>query len=522
MLGERSPQVTLFDASHRLGPEAVKAMGFYGQLAQVSSQLFRDQDFQDLYCPDNGRPSIPPSLLALARLLQCYVGISDAETVNCCRFDLRWKVALGLELEDTQAPFSRAAFQVFRARLTLHEREGLAFERSLAMARESKLLSGKALKVALDSSPVHGRGAVKDTYNLMSDGIGAVLRALADQSGAKPREVAATLGLERHLERGSVKGSADLDWSNADEVTQFLNALIADSDRVLKQAEALNVQGVAVDLLKKILAQDIERGDDEGSGQIRRGVAKDRVVSVTDPEMRHGCKSSGAKYNGHKAHVAVDVDSTVITAVTLGAPGEADGEQVKTLLEQTRAETQADVDVALGDCAYASRSAASQAAELDVEMCTRMPGPRRGWLNPQDFEVSDDRLTARCPAGHLSIKQRTRRRVSQSDIEHRWSEDHCGACPLRARCTTAKGRTLLVPLDFHDRRRRERWTRSPEGRRELRKRTLVEHAIARIKNRGGGQARYMGRAKTEGQWLWTAAVVNLSLIFARKPEFATQ
>jgi hypothetical protein len=32
---------------------------FYGFLALHRGELFRDEDFADLYCSDNGRPSVP-------------------------------------------------------------------------------------------------------------------------------------------------------------------------------------------------------------------------------------------------------------------------------------------------------------------------------------------------------------------------------------------------------------------------------------------------------------------------------
>jgi hypothetical protein len=47
----------------------------------------------------------------------------------------------------------------------------------------------------------------------------------------------------------------------------------------------------------------------------------------------------------------------------------------------------------------------------------------------------------------------------------------------------------------------------------LKRRVVVEHAIGRLKNRGAGRARYFGRLKTRAQWLWSAAVVNLSLVW---------
>jgi hypothetical protein len=98
MLGERDPQRPLFSAATQLGPKTVGALGFYGKLASEGHRLFRDADFAGAYCTDNGRPSVPPSVLALARLLQHYDGVSDAEVVERCQYDLRWKVALDLEL----------------------------------------------------------------------------------------------------------------------------------------------------------------------------------------------------------------------------------------------------------------------------------------------------------------------------------------------------------------------------------------------------------------------------------------
>ena len=68
---------------------------FYGFLALHRAQLFRDEDFADLYCAGNGRPSVPPCLLATALLLQTYDRVSDEEAKARADFDLRWKVALG-------------------------------------------------------------------------------------------------------------------------------------------------------------------------------------------------------------------------------------------------------------------------------------------------------------------------------------------------------------------------------------------------------------------------------------------
>ncbi len=55
---------------------------------------------------------------------------------------------------------------------------------------------------------------------------------------------------------------------------------------------------------------------------LRGGVSKDRMMSVHDPEMRHGHKSSRGRFDGHKAAIVVDSDTQLITAVEV-LPGNA-------------------------------------------------------------------------------------------------------------------------------------------------------------------------------------------------------
>ncbi len=134
MLGKRSDQRGLLEADHLYGAH-VGWESFYGLLASMRGQLFRDEEFAKIYCPDNGRDSVPPSLLATALLLQAYDKVSDAEAKDRADFDIRWKVALGIEVEDR--PFAKSTLQLFRAHLILHEKVHEIFQRSLRFARES-------------------------------------------------------------------------------------------------------------------------------------------------------------------------------------------------------------------------------------------------------------------------------------------------------------------------------------------------------------------------------------------------
>ena len=223
MLGKRSDQRGLLEADH-LYTEHVGRESFYGFLASMRGRLFRDEEFAGLYCPNNGRDSVPPSLLATTLLLQTYDKVSDAEAKRRADFDIQWKVALGIEVEER--PFAKSTLQLFRAHLILHEKVREIFQRSLQFARESGYLKGRRMKVALDTTNILGRGAVKDTYNLLADGIIQLVRALAKVNGKKAKEWANGQGLESYF-GSSVKGEAAIDWGNDQERQAFLQKIVA-------------------------------------------------------------------------------------------------------------------------------------------------------------------------------------------------------------------------------------------------------------------------------------------------------
>jgi len=69
--------------------------------------------------------------------------------------------------------------QLFRVQLIVHKQMRAVFQKSLTFARQTGYLTRKKIKIALDTSNILGRGAVKDTYNLLADGILTLARALA-------------------------------------------------------------------------------------------------------------------------------------------------------------------------------------------------------------------------------------------------------------------------------------------------------------------------------------------------------
>src|SRR5256714_3659520 len=214
MLGKRGLQRGLFEAD-TLYSDFVGRDTFYGWLASQRGTLFRDEDFAQLYVLTNGRPSVPPSLLATALVLQSYGGVSDDEARQRAAYDLRWKVALGVAVD--ARPFAKSTLQEFRAQLIVHQEQAAIFQQSLEVAKRQGQFrtpqgDARPLKVALDTTNILGRGAVKDTYNLLADGVRHVLRVLAHQAGEALEDWATAAGDGRYRTgpRGQGRGGTPL------------------------------------------------------------------------------------------------------------------------------------------------------------------------------------------------------------------------------------------------------------------------------------------------------------------------
>jgi len=537
MLGERSPQRGLFEADH-LYLDFVGRNTFYGCLARHRGELFRDEDFADFYSPDMGRPSVPPSLLATALLLQTHDRVSDEEAKGRADYDVRWKVALGVEMG--VRPFAKSTLQLFRAQLVLKDKMRAVFQRSLEYALQSGYMKSRKLRAVLDTTYILGRGAVKDTYNLLADSMRQLLRALAQAEGAEVEAWAAGHGYERYM-AASIKGEAEVDWDDKASRSEFLTGIVTDGDRLLGLADealAWLAEGEvgreqieqAAELMKQLISQDVERG--EGKVTLKEGVAHDRIVSVHDPEMRHGRKSSSKRFDGHKAAIAVDAESQLITAVEVLAGNAADSEQALELTIASEENTGLAVEETIGDCAYGSGNTRQTFADEERKLVAKVGRHGRcGQIPKREFQINLEEMTCTCPAG-----QTTQTLIKVGKWTDRHGEKHqrwaflfeayfCSTCGRRSECVWAqgnKGRSIgLHPQERLLQEARE-FQESAAFKEYRQIRQTAEHRLARLVQLGMRQARYFGRRKTLFQLLMAATVANLTLVAEKTGQMSSK
>ncbi len=288
MFRARAPQRQIFSARNQY-LDLIDSESFYGLLARHGEELFSDYDFEDLYDKGNGRPCIPPGQMFVLMLLQMYENCSDYKAIENSRFDIRWLVPLDLQIGERLC--SRIALVEFRARLHLNSKAEEKFKGLLVSARRLGILKGDDLEVAIDTTPILGRGAVKDTYNLIADGIRKLAGVLARLADVSSEQWAKSHDLARYWDASSLKGEAEIDWSKESERRVFLNGLVADAARLLLEAEkrakaaseedAAKIQDASA-LLKRLIVQDTEpvSNDDSKKPNKRK---KGKKTSTIEP-----------------------------------------------------------------------------------------------------------------------------------------------------------------------------------------------------------------------------------------------
>jgi hypothetical protein len=512
-----SPPVELLPAEQTI-VKRIRRAKLFVFLRERRHELF-DEAFQEelgrLYADSRrGQPPVPPARLALATVLQAYVGCSDDEVIEATTMDRRWQLVLDC-LDASRPPFSKGTLVAFRERLIKRELDRRLIERTVALAERRGGFGSRALRAALDSSPIWGAGRVEDTYNLLGHALRKALGVWARQQGRGLADVVAEAGAPI-LGGPSLKAALDLDWDDPAERTRalvtVLDALSA-VERYLDQpvgAEAVAPPAslTALSVAHQVRDQDVEPTPD-GAPAVRRGVARERRISIEDAEMRHGRKSRSHRVDGYKRHVLRDLDTGLIRAVGI-TPANAPEASVTTAIATDLDHQAAHLDELHIDRAYLS-SALVRERSADLAIYCKAWPVRNGGRFPKTAVALDwQRRTIRCPNGA--------RLPFEPGGTVRFPTATCAGCPLRDRCTTsARGRTVAIHPDERLLTELRRRQTTPAGRAKLRERVAVEHALAHIGRWQGHRARYRGTRKNLLDLRRSAAVHNLHVI-ARLPQ----
>ena len=521
-----SPPVELSPVEQKVMRRLTRTGRLFAFLRRHRHALF-DEEFQGslagMYADtEGGRPPVAPALLVMVTLLQAYTQVSDAEAVHHSLFDKRWQMVLDcLDCED--APFSQGLLAQFRFRLIAHDMDRELIRRTVDLAKRTGDFGFKKLRLALDSAPIWGVGRVEDTLNLIGHGLAVCAACAADLWDTTAEHVIEEADL-RIVGGSSVKAALDIDWDDQSARQDALERVLADvsrfrnwlakQERPAQDTEAAKRAAVALDTamdqLVRLIGQDVEPDPEgENTHRIIEGTAADRQVSIQDPEMRHGRKSSATTINGYKGHIAAELDHHLVLDA-LAEPANRK-EYAAADIMRPNIEHYGEVGEFHIDRGFLS---ASWVQDLDARSVPVFTKPwnhaNRGLFPKSAFRIELAAGTVTCPGDEV-VDVRSIRPASDGRRYLKFTQ--CGACKLRAQCTQSKrGRSLVLHEHEEFLQRLLAAKRTPEGRARLRERTAIEHGLAHVLVYAPHKARFVGTRKNTFALRRAGAIVNLQTI----------
>ena len=454
MFRARDPQESLWQSQFLVTPK--KAKRLEGSWAEVfrneALPLIDEELFAPTYCADNGRPNRAVQTVLGVHLLKEMFNLTDGEALEQLEFNLLWRHALRLDIEETHLP--QKTLHNFRVRLMQHDGGRLAFQETTD--RIIQALGIRTGKQRLDSTHIMSNIATLNRLGLFCETMRLFLRALRwEHPELRPVVPEGLLG--RYLKEEDE--ATHYEDAHTGEGRRRLSVCARDLYRLVDRFRGTTAaQLEEYRLLERLLREQCHVGkhrdgrpgdDDDDAGECKvpvalkdpKQVSADSLQSPHDPDVTY----SGHKGKGYEVQVAGSAPGN-------SHEGERDG-----------------------------------------------PPP----LTAADFQidVTGEQATV-CPAGHPSIEEYELKDAPER-VEVHFAGTTCEPCPLRSRCPVKLDRRAgayvlkadLVKVNIERRRRAEA---TEEWRKRYDIRAGIEgtnselkraHGLGRLRVRGGRRVR---------------------------------
>lgn len=489
-----------------------------------------------------GRCAWPAAILMTLLVLRwTEEGMSRRASARQAKRHTSWRAAMGLALgapspdEKTIREFER--FMQGRHPECDGPRYLLLHGHWVRMCLDAGVVDDTRKAFTMDSTPMWCFGATLDTIRLLGDGLRSLGQKWALASKASLEEVARQWDLPLLLAK-STKGA--LATRDPEQRAQAVHELAQTALRVvdlvrgsLGEVRRNKRKGVlrACRRLVKVVVDDLET-DEQGRLVVAQRVAKDRLVSFTDPQARHGRKSRSKTFKGYKISLLGELVSGLILSLTVTSGNQHDARPAHRLIRRAK-QLYDNLKRVLADTAYGGAELRYRVEALDGVHLVAPPPPVSatpdGKLGRDRIVIDFKTMSATCAA-----------KVTTTDHELKWSAAHgrhttrfswpgeiCQSCPLREACCGRKRSGNVVELHPNERelrQAREEWE-DPKVRQEYRLRTQCERLVNQVVRHGGRKARAWGLRSANFQAHIIAMRCNLGLLakaLAKKEDVTRQ
>ena len=423
-----------------------------------------------LYCEDNGRPvtNIPRRMFK-AELLQYLYNWRDREMVEHARYNIvvKWFLELGLDEE----PFDFTALSKFRVKLGVKLHTELFLD-ILRQIDEKGFLDSK--NQFIDATSIVGNVAVCSTTQLI---------------------LKACLNLTRNLEEEGHPVSFE------EKKKESLQKTAEKAFNLLETVEDVPEAEHERELLKSILSDYTECSN--GTVVERKTKGSDRIVTITDEDVRWGAKSNKKMWPGYKFHNMM-TEYRFVSGVIVTPANVTDDKKAVPLYEQLEKKP----ETLTGDGLYGT---GENRKYFEEEGC-QLIAPLRGQENKTKLYPKSkfiwDGTKVTCPAGKTTSTFSDNKRSKCYVFRFKGSD--CKMCPLKPQCTPGTYRTVSISYYQALFDEAAEFNKTEEYKEHMKKRAHIEPKYSEMKHPHGlERARYRGLERVTIQALLTAIVVNL-------------
>jgi transposase len=452
------------------------------------------------YSPNEGRPALDPVMMLKLDVLGVHFRLSDRELMRSCQVNMAYRLFLNIGC-DTKLPHD-TSMTYFRARVGVDAMNDI-FHGVLGQARERGL--------------VKDRLRLKDATHLIANiAIPATIGLLAQM---RDRLLDAT--------EPFVPDEVRLEWSDVDRFC-VANESMSDTERLARRVTHLRSVLLWADELPS--SEAFRAGTAAQQETLREALAlahkvladrenpkaSDKVISVHDPDARHG--KHGDFFHGYLVDVAMDADSELLTGMNVLPANGNEGADAAYLIEQEEAEHDNDVEgISIDGAGYRGTvlRELTDPQGLNLEVFT--PPAERIALtvfSSAEFTLSEDKKTLTCPAGETTHYHE--RNSHDTGVKFRYSKKQCGGCALREKCLAdpkTRSRSVIKNDYEAEYRAAQAKAQTPAYAKVRKEHPAIERKLSELVRRHNlRHARYRGLPKVLRQALLTGVVVNLKRI----------
>jgi transposase len=469
---------------------------------RIDFERFRPT-LQEAYSVQLGRPPIDPIRMLKLQFLSFHYKLSDRAVLSRTQTDVAFRWFLGFELKD-QLPHSTSEVR-FRSRLGA-ERALQVFQAVVTQAREHGL--------------VKDRLRLKDATHVLASAATVTPLALAAQVRKRLLDAATPLfGEWVAQQQGRIETLRQTTAESSDEERlasrlEYLRLAATEIRTLCKNKPAGEAQASTRQRLANALALVDKLLADHAAPE-----ASDCLANAIDEDARWGWH--GGFFVGFLLDVAMDADSSIITAINvLPANGAEAADAAELIRQEEKAQGNDVAGLSIDGAGYNGPvlRELTDPAGLNLDVTVPPPEkPQRATFGPERFElkvITDEVSELTCPAGQTT---RSRAPHKSGGYRYRFGETQCRGCRWRGECLESplgtKGRSVIkneYEVEYH-RVQVKAATAEYEQTRHVHPR--IERKLGELaRHHDNRRVRYRGLIKVLFQCVLTALVVNVKRI----------